>query len=458
MPPDTHQLKLVANGEPAEDRLNRGGEAELPPSRRGAHPEGYGNVRTRRTSPSFVLLFALAANPVWAEPAPDPVLAAFRARFAHSEKNLPAIAKASNAAAKRVTAHPEALINVPYGKQPSFAEEVLNRSGGLANALPSLERRKQLTPHDIMLVSVRSWEQDRDKMLPVFEDARKQGWLIVLFASRAGAPKDLDVDCLIDNGAETGGADEAAINAIANALNAWLWICEYTAALTRTGKHPGFLKSIAAAGGDEHNQTVTPDRRKLHPCDQSIKKLALSRQYLERVRGLLGDLSGGNTREQIRNAADLIAEQIRAGKTVSMATCCHILMYEMTQNRLTPIQPFNVVWRAKSAYPKHVKADDLVLFFGYIGVRTKYEDYLTPLRTTKARFITSFIKDDRDADNNAPDAVVHIAQHWTLPDAEVEVPFPPGKIAPVSGLDQGLLYRMLEAAVAARLKGAESRK
>jgi len=84
-------------------------------------------------------------------------------------------------------------------------------------------------------------------------------------------------------------------------------------------------------------------------------------------------------------------------------------------------------------------------------VKTSLEDYLTPLRATKARFITSFIKDEKDADNNAPEAAAHIAQHWTVPDAEVEVPFPPGRIAPVSGLNQGLLYRMLERSVQRRL-------
>jgi len=61
---------------------------------------------------------------------------------------------------------------------------------------------------------------------------------------------------------------------------------------------------------------------------------------------------------------------------------------------------------------------------------------------------------DKNPANNAPDAVSHIEQHWSPPDASVRVPFPPGVIAPISGLDQVLLYRMLEESVAARLKFA----
>ena len=45
----------------------------------------------------------------------------------------------------------------------------------------------------------------------------------------------------------------------------------------------------------------------------------------------------------------------------------------------------------------------------------------------------------------------HVEQHWHEPDAEVKVAFPPGVIAPVSGLDQAMIFRMLEDAVARKL-------
>jgi hypothetical protein len=261
------------------------------------------------------------------------------------------------------------------------------------------------------------------------------------------------VDFLIDNGAQAGKDDEAALNAVANALNGWLWVCEYVAALSRKGKHPGILRSIAAPGAEEHNQTVTRDRRELFPCEIPIPSGELSAHYLKRVDKLLQDMAEETTRTQVDQAADKIAQHIKAGRKALVATCEHILMHEMTQDRLTPVQPFNVVWRAKRACQENVKPDDLVVFFGYIGVSTPYEDYLAALRETKAKLVTSFIPDKDKAENNASEAVAHITQHWAVPDAEVPIPFPPERMAPVSGLNQALLFRMLERAVKARLDG-----
>ena len=405
----------------------------------------------------FVIPLLAVCGCSWYTTAADhPVLQACQARCEHSRKYLGSIVKAAEAAADRIVAHPTALINVPYGKQPSFAEEMLNRSGGLARPLPSLERRKLITPHDVFLVSVRSWEQDKAKIAPLIANARKQRWLTVLFASRAGKPSDVVVDHLVDSGAADGTAEHAALNAIANAMNGGLWACEYAAALTRRGKHPGVLKSIAAPGGNKHNQIVVKDRRTLFPCETAIPAKSLSDTYLKRVDRLLDSMAGETTQNQIAKAADLIAKHIRSGGKVPMATCTHILMHEMTQNRRTPIQPFNVVWRAARAFPANVKKDDLVIFFGYIGVKTTLEDYLTPLRKTGAELITSFIPDEKDPDNNAPEAVAHIAQSWTSPDAEVPIPFPPGRMAAVSGLNQGLLWRMLEHEAAERLARKEN--
>jgi hypothetical protein len=110
-------------------------------------------MRPARRSLLFLVPWLLAAASLSAEPSPDPTLAAFRKRVAHARENLPRIIKAAEAAAERIAAHLKALIDVPYGIQPSFAEEMLNRAGGLAQALPSVERRAQITPDDVTLLS-----------------------------------------------------------------------------------------------------------------------------------------------------------------------------------------------------------------------------------------------------------------------------------------------------------------
>jgi hypothetical protein len=73
------------------------------------------------------------------------------------------------------------------------------------------------------------------------------------------------------------------------------------------------------------------------------------------------------------------------------------------------------------------------------------------MRATGAKLVTSFVTDTKTPANNAPDALAHIEQHWKEPDSEVAVPFPPGVMAPVSGLDEAMIFRMVEDAVARKL-------
>ena len=385
-------------------------------------------------------------------PVVPPSLRAFSARVEKVKKNVPEIVRVATVAADHILAHPGALIDVPYGEQPSFAEEVLNRAGGLSNPLPNVERAGLVTPNDISLLSVRAWDEDGAKMIPLMQSARKRGWKIFLFASRAGMPKDVIYDHLIDNGATSGGKDEAATNALTNILNSWLWTCEYTAALTRGGKYPGVLSSILAAGADEHNKKIqTPEGRPfLGVSEKPIAAGALAAVYLRRVDVLLKDLGGEKVQSEIARTADIIVRYLKAGKTVGTATVTHFLMSEIFENRKTPMKPFNSVWHSKTAFKENLKPGDLVVWIGYVGVSTLYEDYLTAIRDAKVDLVASFVL-DKNVPNNAPEALSVIAQNWSIPDAEVPVHFAPGRIAPVSGLDQGLIYRMLEDAVAARL-------
>ena len=384
--------------------------------------------------------------------APTSILNSFSARVEFARKQLPLTTQAADAAAARIAANPTALINVPYGDQPGFAEEVLNRAGGLANTLPFEERPTLVTPKDIMLISARSWQEDTPKVRKWIEKSRKEGWLIFLFASRAGMPADLRADYLIDNGASTAGAAEAPINTMANALNMWLWTCEYAAGLTRRGKYPGVLLSIIMPESKAHNAALQgPEiRRFLGDIRAPIAPQALSRQYLKRVAVLQKALADARTQNDISRAANIVTQYLAAGKTVGVATCTHILMSEIFENRKTPMKPFNAVHQAAQAFPTNLKEGDLVVWLGYVGMSTEYEDYATPMRKTGAKIISSYVTDKNPA-NNAPDAVSHIEQHWSPPDAAVKVPFAPGVIAPISGLDQVLIYRMLEETVAARL-------
>ena len=335
----------------------------------------------------------------------------------------------------------------------------MNRSGGLANCLDEWARRKQATPRDIFLFSVRAWESDGLKNLSEIENARKQGWLVVLFASKAGIPPaatKLAIDYLIDNGAKTGADSEGAMNTLANVMNARLWVCEFAAAMTRGGKHPGILKSILEKGSKEHNALMQalPLRHRQFECSKAIEAGKLAGIYLERVDKLIGDLRGEKVQQQLSLAAGLVTEQLKRGGRICATHSTHILTKEMGRNTPFPVHEFNVIWRAKTAFPKNVKTEDLVIYFSFVGMSSPYEDYATPLRQTGARFITCHLKDTKEA-NNAPDTAAHIDASWSPPDSEVPIPFPPGHLAPISGLNQGLVYRMLLERAAEHLKEAQ---
>jgi len=414
--------------------------------------------------PALMGLLAGCAPPLKQHAAvPDvrvqPSLEAFTRRVAFARRQLPRITRSAEAVAARLVAHPKLLINVPYWPQQTFAEEMLNRSGGLALALPTIERTKEATPNDVVLFSMRSWQMaDREglqKRLSLLKEYRKKGWMIVLFASKIGIPSDVEVDVLIDNGATSPGAEQAAVNTLANDLNGWLWCCEFVSAMTRHGKCTGILKSATLKGSEEHNKPLQTHagRHWMGTCDTPIPKGQLANIYLKQIDRLIAELSGPRIQAQIRRAAELVSRKINAGGKVGVASCSHFLLSEAFQSSKTPWHAFNVVWQTKNgAFEKNMKKGDLLVWFSFIGINTPYEDYATHIRACGAEFITSFLPDKENPQNNAPDAAAHIDQSWTYGDAVVPIPYAPGHMAPISGINQGLLYRMLDDEASARLK------
>lgn len=390
----------------------------------------------------------------WLPAAPDgsDFLMAFSNRLARLEAGIPTITRAAEAAAARTQANTNMLIDVPYGPQPSFAEEMVNRSGCLANAIPSVERPKLMTPQDVVLFSVRSWEGNGADAAAQLKEFAGRTNPVILCASAVGKPADLAVAFLLDNGAPDASRTNAPVNAVINVVNGWLWQCEYTAALTRAGKHPGILQSILDPGANEHNAAIqsADTRRRLFACATAIPPGDLARRYLDQVRRLVGEAGASTVRGQVSRAADLITEHIRGGGKVGVATSTHILMYEIFHDNRAPWKPFNVVWHAKTAFKENVGPQDLLVWFQFVGMSTPLEDYGGCIRETGVRCITSYLPDTNPA-NNLTNAVAHIDPSWRLPDASVEIPFPPRRMAPVSGINHGILYRMLDEAVARRL-------
>lgn len=392
-------------------------------------------------------------------------LAVFSNRVENARTQLPLIIAAAEDAAARKLAHSNSHVNVTYGLQACFAEELVNRSGGLAEALPEADRSKLVTSNDIAVFSIRSWEKDGDKGMAFLKSCKEKGWMTILFASAKGKPANLEVDHFIDNGAKSGNETEAMDNLMANVLNGWLWVCEYTAALTRHGRHPGFLQSITTAGSRAHNGLYQNyrTRHQTLPCDVSLPQGDLSNIYLARVNGLIQDLSSCHTQKQIAQAANIIAKRLKENKKVFVSSTTHILLNELGRCNKTPWKPLFLLNNPKKVLEQNTQPGDLLVWTSFNGVSiwaykdnsgpsALFRDFDTTLREAKLDLITSFSSDPLHPENNAAYALTHIEQPWSFGDAEVPVPFPPGRIAPVSGLCQALIWQMIDDATSDQLK------
>ncbi len=384
--------------------------------------------------------------------------ALFAKRITHSKQILPSIVTAAETSAVRCVTGTNVLINVPYHSQPIFAEELLNRSGGLVNAMPTEERPAQATPNDIVLFSINSWEADAAKAIPLLNTYRSNNWMVVLFASTSGAPAEAVADCWIDNGASSGGNGESDLNVIANSMNSWLWCVEYTAALTRLGKYPGIMQGCMEVGADDYDAQIKKNgRATLYSMKTPIPAFRLSRAYFTAVKKVMQDTGDAETRGQIDKAADILSDHLSHSGKVIVATCTHILMADIRRSNLSPWTPLHVVWQTTAGiFENNAGPNDYIVWFGYVGMSTRYEDYGGCIRRTGAKLIASYSVDTYNKVNNTPEPEVLIPQSWGVPDSAVIVPFAPGHMAPVSGIEQALIYRMLDEAVSERLKNASS--
>lgn len=180
---------------------------------------------------------------------------------------------------------------------------------------------------------------------------------------------------------------------------------------------------------------------------------------------MVEDLSGETTREEIDRAANIVAARLREGEQVFVSTSTHIMLNELGKDNKTPWTPLNTLRRMPKVLADRTQPGGLFFWLGFNGVSIwwypenegpteLFIDYDTPLRESGVDLITCFAHDPLHSDNNGQGALAHIEQNWGFGDAEVPVPFPPGRIAPISGLYQGLLYRMLDDTCSRLLAGS----
>ena len=397
------------------------------------------------------LLSATAAPDMGARLPPLPAERAFAARLPLLVRQIPALTAAAEAAAARLLEHPESRLVFPYIEQMGFAEEMISRAGGLASATSTLGYSRA-TPYDVAIIAVRDWETQAELMQRRVAAYQAAGWLVTVIGSARGKPDGLGEDFFIDNGAPGPGAGEGRISALANVALGWMWCCEYAAALSRRGWFPGILHSVADRDMDYFNDSLArPDARAcLVPCAVPVEAGALARAYHARVEQLLRDVASPRIQRQLADAAEIVARRMAAGGTVVLAGMGHLILTEVKCDNRAPWTGLRVVNQIEFSLRTHLRKGDLLVWMTYCGMNSRWDDSAWHIAATEADLITSYAPDPVWS-SNAPPTLAHIDQDWVLPDAEVPIPLPPGRMAPVSGLNVTLLARMLDDAVAARL-------
>ncbi len=393
----------------------------------------------------------------------QPSLVEYEARITKLSAQIPQIIKAAEFAANHVLKYPDTLINVPYDSQRTFSEELINRAGGLSIIYPEEWRKNQWTDHDIVLVSVRSWETDGETVIKKIDEYRERNWKIIVFGSKKGMPKGLKCDYFIDNGAPSGQAVDGRINILANVTLGWMWCCEYVAAMTRKGKIPGILISISLEEATDHNKKIqTPDGRLwIGDCPEKIPSGKLAKIYLERVKKLISDLKSEKIQKQIEHASTMIAERMVEGKRVGVSGVGHVIVDEVKRDLKAPWIGFQAVGYIRSRrniFSRYLQPGDLLVWIAYIGLNSKYDNYGAKIKESGVDLITSFAPDPDNPSVNETWAIAHIDQCWKKGDAEVSLPCHPRKMAPVSGINSGLIFRMLDDVVSEKLEKLKSQK
>ena len=415
-------------------------------------------------------LASAAPAPAGHDGSPVPVLDAFGQRLAGIRGQIPAVTAAAEAAADRVLAEPRtSLVVTTFPGAVEFANELLSRAGGLAKALSAFQASQTGVDKTIMLASVRSWEQDGAVVLPKLAEYRRRGYHVTVFGSRAGCPEPAAWDALVDNGAGDGGAASGTVNIIANVTLGWMWCCEYVSALSRKGKYPGILKSIALQGARENNALYqnAEGRVWMGETTNAVPAGRLADLYLQRMDRLMADLRSPHVQGSVSNAAAIIAASLREGRTVQLSGTGHLVNYEMMRDDLRT--PFKACRSEKLG--EGLVNGDLVVWIGYMGnaglIKTGGVDRLSGLLASGIRMISceapmpaagntdpgflAQVLPERLAPLPVPSPVIAIVdQSWSMPDAEVPVPWAPGWMAPVSGINALLLLRILDEQVAGR--------
>ena len=256
---------------------------------------------------------------------------------------------------------------------------------------------------------------------------------------------------------DAGGEDPAIGKTLhfANAVNGWMFIAEFTAALTRRGKMPAMWKAWATVDGrawsDRYfGNTQFHSEFQVPPQPEGV----LAGRYLERIRYLVDRLRREELGDLRAFAAD-IATELAAGRKTVVASSGHMVMnyigrYADSAWAINHEVHDNVESQMQS-FERKTPDGGLVLRLDAYGLHRGVAD-LFQRKHQRVRLITA---EDPRPEYALPPAFSHrVDMGYAHGDACVQVEGYPIPILPASGVMQVAAYEAINAEVQAAIRRA----
>jgi hypothetical protein len=352
--------------------------------------------------------------------------------------------------------------NLYIAGDPGFADELNFRAGGLGGATPWIDQK--ITDKDVLIIGLLdpsskgarylapSWiGQNRGNLAPALTvHIASQRWPQAARLTKIVNPSEWPSGLyFLDTGAPEGGswpavaAGQVATTTVANVLQG-----EIAAAITRKGKTPAILASLAEPNGSEFDAKIKGKNVIDEPKLQPIPAGQIGGAFLQACRDMLvGYMQDGHAKE-LREAAGRIARcQMSKGVILSVGSV-HILA-----RGLTVPQSLTQVFLYGASYqwtpPQGLGKGDVLLFFGYMGYP---QGVVSTMTKAQAEVVVVSAKA-----GTPTEGVTYVPGGWQA-DATVEMPGYPYKALAISGITQPAQWYAMMAEAEAMCRAAEPKK
>ena len=333
----------------------------------------------------------------------------------------------------------------------TLEQELIGRSGGLMHIgfdRPWKDKKLRTDAekaHDMAMVA---WDADpKPNDLKRLQKFKEAGQFVLGFGSKKN-PRLADhaklCDAWVDLGTEPKDSDPGKLNHIVGAVSGWAWMAETIAAHTRKGRMPTMWKSWAMKDGRDWSDRFFRKVKyhKEYSVDP-IPKGVLGKAFVHRIRSQL--LALENTQlPKIRDFADSIAKESKAGRRTVVASSGHMVMHYVGKYSDSAwadnIEVHENVESQLNNFRSKAPQGGLVLRLGYFGLSPKVDDLFKAKKSRVLLIAAENPRTDFASHLNYPD---RLDLGLAFGDACVPIEGYPIPLFPPSGIVKAAAYESL---------------